>query len=227
MSTHTARRPIAIEQCWSGSAASSHSEKPELHRPPDDAQNVLPAVDFMHEHVPLAPHGVRLLVEHHAVEAPAGHGHSQTSLMHSWPDGQHRSPQACSRVQHNSVLGSTQTGARSPQQVVPQNFSSGQHGPSSAVIPSSARVPGGQHRTKPVVVNDWRLLGQQTRSPPSSPTGLPQRLGLAQQVPVPAPGLQHWSPSAQQAPRLGSQQNARFGQQRLPHLRSRGHRRAA
>ena len=106
---------------------------------------------------------------------PAG---QQTPEQIDRPEGQHWPPtqvspalqqvvpQARAAVQHCPVAGLTQTGARSGQQVPPvreveQYFASGQQGPSSAVMPvPSERVPVGQQRTSPTLVNHWRSGGQ-------------------------------------------------------------------
>ena len=65
-----------------------------------------------------------------------------------------------------------------PVVAVEQYFSSGQHGPSSELMPvPRERCPGGQQRTSPVVVNHCRSGGQHSNGAASLPDGRPQRFG--------------------------------------------------
>ena len=116
---------------------------------------------------------------------PLGHLHvppsqilpneQQVPLQQTRPNPQQSVPHLSASVQHCPVDRLTQIGAESPQHVPPvgdveQYFSSGQHGPSSDVMPvPSERVPAGQHRTSPVVVNHWRSGGQHSYGAASLP----------------------------------------------------------
>jgi hypothetical protein len=162
-------------------------------------------------------------------------GHLQAPSSQIWPNGQHLPlqqgrlnpqqsvPHLSASVQHRPADRSTQIGARSPQHLPPvgdweQYFSSGQHGPSSELIPvPSERSPGGQQRTSPVVVNHCRSGGQHSEGAASLPMGLPQRFGDGQQEPVPGPGLQHSDPLAQHTSRSSSQQNCPEAHVAAPH----------
>lgn len=129
--------------------------------------------------------------------------------------GQHVLPHAAPSVQHCPPA---QTRPSAQQLLAPQCFSTGQHGPSSDVTPSSARVPSGQQRTSPTDESHCRSGGQHSHGAASLKIGFPQRFGVLQQLPVPGAALQHSLPFfLQQTFRASSQQNWESLQRFPPH----------